>query len=496
LDVFRRNTKRHRWTNTEDGVPARNRALIAAAAALLLVIWQLHLSSKTGAFLGDFRAFYCAGAALAHGANPYAAASLYTCERTPMPLGLYHALAGIAVPAPLPGYALLLFVPFGVLPYIWACALWLVVLLGTSVISFFALARLLDREIDAGVWVLAVGFAVIVIPFGELGSLVMAAMLCLAAALRRRLWTAAAIAAAFAMILPHIGIPALLGVFIFVRPMRVRICAVALVLAILDVIAGGLPIALSYVFTVLPAHARAEIGSTAQYGLTWALHGLGAADGPAVLGGEISYVLMVVLGLVASSKMLARSGDLAYAALIPPAFAVFGGTFMHLTQIMIALPAALLLFDRARGSARWTFGAAAVLLAFPWAWVLGQPLLMVVYAAFCAMLARRLLLTTPQVALRATLGSVLVCALIIVAGYHFGAGVSNHVHGIHAQQGLAQSSWGAYIRAERASSGPVWWIAKAPTWCGLALLTLGCAYALTKKQLVASVAVEQVPVTP
>jgi len=51
------------------------------------------------------------------------------------------------------------------------------------------------------------------------------------------------------------------------------------------------------------------------------------------------------------------------------------------------------------------------------------------------------------------LGSVLLCAAVLIAGYHFGAGLSTHVHGLSAQQGLAQGSWGEYIRAQRAGSG-------------------------------------------
>ncbi len=475
---------------------ARNRVFIAALAALLLVVWQLHVSSKAGAFFGDFRAFYCAGAALGHGADPYAAASIYACERTPMPLGLYHTIEGLAVPAPLPGYALLLFVPLGILPYVAACAIWLLILLGSSAASVYGLALLLDRPIPNALCALAVGFAVIVIPFGELGLIVMAAVVWMAIALRRGAWTAAAVAGAFTMILPHIGLPALLGVFLFVSAMRVRIAVLALVLAVIDIIAGGPRIAIGYLTTVLPAHARSEIGSTAQYGLTWALHGLGLSDGAAIAGGQISYVLMLILGLLAARKLISIRPDAAYAALVPPAFAVFGGTFMHLTQIMIAIPAALLLFDRSRAAARWVFAAAALLIAFPWGWVLGQPVLIVVYAVVCGLFARGLLSSSTTAALRISLGSVLISAGILIAGFHFGPGLSTHVHGLGVHEGLAQGSWGEFIRTQRSSSGPAWWFAKAPTWIGLALLTLGCAYALVKKDLVTPVAVEQVPVAP
>lgn len=475
-------------------MPARNRVLLAAIASILLVVWQLHVSSKVGALFGDFRAFYCAGAALAHGANPYAAASIYSCEQTPMPLGLYHALPGVAVPAPLPGYALLLFVPLGVLPYVIACMLWLIVLLASCALCVRALALLLECSIDAAICALAVGFAVIVIPFGELGSVVMAAVLWMAVALRQGAWTWAAVAGGFAMILPHVGLPAVLGAFLFVPNMRTRIVALAAMLVLLDVLAGGVHTALDYVTTVLPAHARSEIGSTAQFGLTWMLHGLGAGDRSAIAGGELCYGVMVILGVFAARAICTRLRDVAYVSLIPPAFAVFGGTFIHFTQITIAIPAALLLAFHSRGMARGIFTAASLLLLFPWLWVLGQPVLIVVYALGGAFVARLLFNWDATIALRIALASALLTGLILIAGYHFGAGLSTHVHGVTLQQGLAQSSWGEYVRAQRSSTGMAWWIAKAPTWIGLLLLTLGCAYALMKEDFVPPVAVKEMPV--
>jgi hypothetical protein len=171
------------------------RALIAIAATVLLMIWELYNCSSTRALFGDFRAFYCAGAAVAHGANPYAASAIYACERAPMPLGLAQAPPGVAVPAPFPGYALLAFVPFGVLPYLPASALWLAMLAATIFLSAWILTLLLDRPFEATLATLAVGFAVVSLPYGELGSVIVVALLWLALALRRAAWTWAAVVA-------------------------------------------------------------------------------------------------------------------------------------------------------------------------------------------------------------------------------------------------------------------------------------------------------------
>ncbi len=257
---------------------------------------------------------------------------------------------------------------------------------------------------------------------------------------------------------------------------------------------GGPAIAVAYLTKVLPLHAAAEVGSTAQYGLTWALHALRASDAAALAGGQLSYALMFALGLFAARYWSLREHDAAFAVLVPPAFVVFGGTFVHYTQIMIAIPAAALLALRARSHARVPFAAAVFLLAVPWAWVLGQPLLMPVYAAAACFLARSLFGCTWTAALRISLTSAFVSASVVIAGFHFGAGLPAHAHGIVAGHGLAQDSWGQFIRTQRASGGAAWWIAKAPTWLGLALLTLGCAYAIAKENFEAPVAVKQVPV--
>jgi hypothetical protein len=67
--------------------------------------------------MGDFRAFYCAGSAVAHGANPYLEEPLRGCETTAGPPAEPAFLRPVALPAPLPPYALLLFVPFSRLPF-------------------------------------------------------------------------------------------------------------------------------------------------------------------------------------------------------------------------------------------------------------------------------------------------------------------------------------------------------------------------------------------
>src|SRR5579875_1398429 len=139
---------------------ARRRTLLALAAAALVLVWQLVHSANAHVLFGDFRAFYCAAGAVTHGVNPYDASSLYACQRAPMPLGLYRVVPGLTLPAPLPGYALLAFVPLAPLPYPAACAAWLLVMLACIVFSIRALSQLLDRPAELAAWALVPGFAV------------------------------------------------------------------------------------------------------------------------------------------------------------------------------------------------------------------------------------------------------------------------------------------------------------------------------------------------
>lgn len=448
--------------------------LLALAGAALLILWQLHEASQAHTLFGDFRAFYCGAAAVAHGANPYTGSAIYPCESTPMPWGLYSAVQGIAVPAPLPGYALLAFVPLTLLPYQAACILWLFVLLACAAIAARALSLLLDRPLGASASAIVPGIAIVVVPFGELGCIELAALLCMALALRARAWGLAALAGGVAMLLPQVGLPAMLAAFIFLRPMRMRIFIAIAVLAVLDV-AGSSGTALAYLFTVLPAHARAEIPSSVQYGVTWMLHALRASDAAALAGGSVSYAVVAILGIASSGIAFARMGDRACCALIAPAFAVFGGTFVHYAHIMSAIPAALLLATRASGVRRITCDVAALLLIVPWLWVLSQPLLVPVVALACGICAWGLLDCAPRHALRIALASVVLAGAILIAGAHFGAGGVSPVQNGNVHEALAQDGWSRFIAAARAGTGAAWWIGKLPTWTGLLLVMLACA---------------------
>ena len=460
---------------------------------MLLVVLELVLAARAHLLLGDFRAFSCAGATLLHGGNPYAGAPVYTCERTPVPFGLYRAEPGIAVPAPFPGYALAFFAIFGALPFVVAAALWIAVLLATTAGTCVALARLCGREVGAAASVVVAGLAVFVLPYGALTSIELAALLGFALALRAKRWTLATVAAGFAMLIPHVGIPAVAGAFVWQSRMRLRLVLLAAVLIVLDILAGGVHTAVAYVTDVLPAHTLSEIGRVSQYSFTWMLHAGGVRDVPAVRAGELSYIAMLAAGVYAAGALSRRSMDSAYIVLVPPAFAVFGGSFIHYTEIIVALAAASLLAVRAAFPIRAVFAAAVFLIAMPWISVIAQPYLVIVFAVATFAIAVLLLNFDGRTALRISLAAVLVTGAILISANIYGPGIPQTA-GAALNPNLAQSSWAQYMGGAHSSAGVIYWIGKAPTWLGLALLTIGCVYAAVKEDLVAPVTIEQVPV--
>jgi hypothetical protein len=203
---------------------------------------------------------------------------------------------------------------------------------------------------------------------------------------------------------------------------------------------------------------------------------------------------MLVAGTIVAGALARRNGDAAYAPLIPPAFAVFGGSFMHYTEIIVALGAAMLLAVRATSRARGLFSCALLLLALPWLWIFGQPVLIFVFAIASAAVAVLACRFQPAIALRSTLAVVVLAAAIEVVASRYGPALPHSAAASAFNPALAQASWAQFVSASRSSGGIVWWIAKAPTWIGLALLAIGCVRAVVKEDLVAPVTVEHAPV--
>lgn len=445
-------------------------------------------AARTGSFLGDFRSFYCAGSVVLHGGDPYAAAPLAACENEPQPFSLYHAREGVVLPAPLPGYALLPFVALSLVPFPIAALLWIGVLFGASVVAWRSLAVLIDDELDAVVLAAALPLGAVSIPFGELVPIAVAAFCACGAALKRNRPGAAVVWAALAMCQPHVGLP-VLAALIGLRRTRWRAAVAIVVLAVVHAGVVGAE-SLSYFTHVLPQHALAELPRASQFSVAWIARALGAAPNAALAIGTFTYALALGGGISVAAFLAQRTRCVELLALVPPAFALLGGTFIHLAQMLIALPAVLVMIPHARGRSRALLAAALVLLAIPWSLISQTAWVIPVVALVAGGIAFVTLQQSIGVALRVALACVAYFTAVVVARAvcPFVAPPSVVVPAFDPV--LASATWGWWIQTHDSDAGIATWLAKLPTWIGLALFA-GASIAVARKQLVAPIAREE-----
>ncbi len=456
------------------------------ALALLVLAFEVHARIAAGDLLGDFHAFYCAGRVIAGGGDPYRAGPLYACESQAQPWHLYSAAGGVALPAPLPGYALALFVPLAFLPYPLAAILWLLVSSAAGAAAAAWSARLAGSSLALAGAAFVLPIAAVCIPFGELAALSVAAFLCAALAIRRGAYAFAAAALGVAAIEPHLALPAFAACFLWQPRMRVPLAICAATLAAVSLACGGAAVLGEYLTRVLPAQALAELPHTSQFSLAWALSALGASGRVALSGGAVSYVVMVAAGIWA----VRRARDAALAVVLPPAFALLGGTFIHLAEMVVAIPLALILARDARRAVRLCAETALVLLAVPWLRA-GVELPLIAAAAVVTFAIVRELGHEPVVALRASLLAALAAGAV---AFSLSAPVAAaHAAAVHLPPDLAEASWAAAIRAHDAVVSLGVWIAKAPTWAGLIVLACGGAIAAANEDRVSRIPVRDAP---
>lgn len=313
----------------------------------------------------DFIAFYCGGKVLAAGADPYRYEPLHTCEARALAESQLTILRYVAVPAPLPPYALAFFSAFSFVPFRAAAACFLLVSLGCIGAAIVQCRRLTTLSLPVVGALLALALIVGSIFIGQLVPLVAASLCASAVALRAGRFGASAGFALFTLLEPHVGLAVLLGLFVLAPRTRVPLGIGAGALALLSLAAGGPALNVEYLTRVIPAHAAAEAGNFhAQYSLTAALRELGVGSDAALRLGEASYAVMLAVGLVLAGRLRAAFGDDAFAVVTPPACVLVGGVFVHDHQMALALPFAFVL---ARYVARRPALVVALFcLAVPW----------------------------------------------------------------------------------------------------------------------------------
>ena len=114
--------------------------IVAWLLAPALLATTIALSGPANV-MGDFRAFYCAGEAVANGANPYLEEPLHDCELRVHIVAPARNAPSVTLPAPLPPAALLFFVPLSWLSFPLAAALYGLLLVAAMVAAVALFAR-------------------------------------------------------------------------------------------------------------------------------------------------------------------------------------------------------------------------------------------------------------------------------------------------------------------------------------------------------------------
>jgi hypothetical protein len=451
--------------------------VLAAVVALAL---QTRVVSA-GFLFGDFRAFYCASRVALQHDDPYLAQPLHACEAG---LGwnlFFERNPTVTVPAPLPSYDLAALAPLALLPFAVAAAAWAAVLALACIVSVVALSRSVAASWQAAFAVLAIALIVASLPFGEVVPIALACICMAGYFARQQRWLPAALSAAGAMVEPHLGLPVCVALAIWVPAARIPLAVCGCALAALALAFLGPATNWEYVTSVLPAHALSEGTRDTQYSLTAALYSLGAPQRLALSVGSAWYAAMVLLGSLVGGRLAKSTSNHAFLAFAPPAFAALGGTFIHVTQIAAALPAAMLLVGTARPPLRIPAFIALLLLAVPWAWAI-SPSLVVAPLLPVAFLTWWYWHRSLRIALLVGIAAALLQFGATEAYSLTGATRPTRVAAPAIDPRLAEASWSDYSREDSTNSLAAWAV-RIPTWMGLALLLALLTYDATQPGL-------------
>lgn len=415
----------------------------------------------------DFQDFYCAGTALDDGANPYLYEPLHRCEHAVNATPAYRGDPARAVPAPLPPYDFPPLMLLAHLPFPQARTIDAVAILCAVAAAMLGLS-MLRIPLDLPVLALILPAGYVLLDAGQIVPFALLFIVFCGVTLARGYDAIAGVLAAMALAEPHLGLPVLAAVLILVPRARAAATITLFVLAVAGTFTVGANGTLEYVLRVLPAQAAAETTYVYQYSLTYLLARAGLPAPAALLLGNVTYVGVAALGVVLGARAsfaLRRRELIAY---FPAAASVIGGAYVHMVDLPVAIPAALVLAVSLRGRAKTIAALSTCGFAIPWIAVWINKKLFLASLAVVAMLLVRLQLGTAIAA-----GSFAVIALTIYLFELFPppAFPSGPTTAPIAPNDLAQTAWAAYVA--RIGQGTLGWLLiKVPTWGALAGLLL------------------------
>ena len=226
--------------------------------------------------------------------------------------------------------------------------------------------------------------------------------------------------------------------------------------------------------------ADAELNAADQYSLAHLLYAGGMSAGLSLLLSKIWFVIAMVLGIALAGIFARRDRQPELLPLLPPASVLLLGIYLHDIQMLLALPAALVLASRVRGEAlRAVAAAGCALLIAVWT----QPLARAAVVLDAVGVAAGVyILVSGPASRRIAASAVAVVAAVL------GLMLLQHVappptaeqlvtHDFQsASNELGPAAWARYLQSTPALLGQQ--IArKMPTWLGLFVIML-CALQL------------------
>jgi hypothetical protein len=375
---------------------------------------------------------------------------LAACERAVATNG--PIAAGAVMPAPLPPYALAAFAPLAALPFPVAQCVFDLLSLGALVLSVILLRRLTGLPLVPITYALA-PLAWIVVALGQTVLLLTAALVATAFLLQRRRDALAGLVGSTMMLEPHLGLP-LCAALVLARPQtRIAVLASGVAMAAVSTLVLPPHLAIEYVRDVVPLHALSEARGAAQISFTALLTFLRVPDRLAIAIGGLQYLVTAALAIVLARR--AGTGpELVFIAVLG---GLFGGTFLHNEDLLLAVPAALVLWKR--GAAIVAFVLIALSPHVPGVGGVVAPWLSVLSAA--------IVITSIWSRLHAVVTAFALAAYLMLHPEHASSSGRAVLQAV-APQAFAQESWSRWealnVRDDR------WILGAVPSWAGLLVL--------------------------
>lgn len=452
----------------------RKLALIALLGA---VLGCLCFSSKSVVAL-DMRAFYCAGFAWDHGGNPYHAEPLYYCEAHRTDNAYSRLMPGVALPAPVPAYDIAAFGLLARLPFPVAKLLWGSILGFCISVAVLALARLTKISATVIFAILATGLVGPSLALGQIVPLYLAASCIAMMFVSEGKYRCAAVAAACSLVEPHLGLPLCIGLALWVAQSRAVLALSVSTLCIVALAALGLVQNIEYVTVVLPLHALSELASDNQLSSSVVMHALGFSDEAALRGGSIAYAIATIAGAYFGGLAAKQFRNAAFVIAVPAAFSLLGGTFLHGTDIVAAIPLVLLLFVYAPAHRTWHV-AALVLLSIPFSSIQGEP---AVGASWFAFTGFAIFCIIRQLG-NGSRWMASVCAAVVFVGLMWSTTAYRaqrnaflnkpHPVSVAIDRKYPEFGWAIANREAFSVESSAVWFSRIPTWLGLGLAAAG-----------------------